>query len=113
LSKQKTYVRCSWQEEGRILVNPDGQVWPCCYFCNKAYYAEQTGKIDEWFSRYPDRIFHKYFAHKEELNLKNRTMEEILSHEWFTKDLPESWIEEDTRAEQCQTFCQHYVEEEE
>jgi hypothetical protein len=33
----------------------------------------------------------EYWAHEEELNINNRSLEEILNHEWFTKTLPESW----------------------
>jgi hypothetical protein len=100
-------------EIGRILVNPDGQVWPCCYFCNKTYRGEHTGKFDEWFHHPEEELFHKYYANKEDLNLQNKTMEEILNHEWFTKDLPESWEKEETRVEQCRRFCEQYVEDEE
>lgn len=97
----------------RILVNPDGQVWPCCYLCNKSYKAEQLDVVDSWFSRQGDELIKKYLDVKDELNLKNHSMEEIVNHEWYTKTLPESWEKEETRLEQCRMYCEHVVEEDE
>ena len=33
-------------------------------------------------------------------------MKEILSHDWFANQLPNSWKEQDTRHEICIRFCQ-------
>ena len=33
-------------------------------------------------------------------------MKEILSHDWFTNQLPNSWKEQNTRHEICIRFCQ-------
>ena len=126
LAKNKTYIKCKWQEEGRILVNPDGQVWPCCYLCNIAFMAEQKGGFgafnkvepsDKWggnLMQIDGKIVTPMMEYKKnysELNLKNRSMEEILKHEWYTKTLPESWENEEDRIPQCREFCEHSVED--
>jgi hypothetical protein len=116
---KKTFIRCRWQETGRILVNPDGQVWPCCYLCNKSYKSEQLGvygpnnQVDDmtqegenWFWKESDEIMREYKRNAADLNLKNKTFKEIVNHEWYTKTLPESWEKEETRLEQCRQFCE-------
>ena len=109
----KTEIRCQWANWGKVLVNPDGQVWPCCYFANRAYHAQMNGGFfteeNNWFGNEEGaEVLAKYNEHKEDLNIKNKSMEEILNHEWYTKDLPESWEKEETRFQQCRKFCEHY-----
>jgi len=120
-----TCIECSWQNEGKILINPDGQVFPCCYLANKTYKADQHGaafatmeeKSEEWgnwfWKEKSDAIMRKYIEHKDDLNVFNKPMEEIVNHPWFTEWLPESWEEEETRNEICVTFCEVPVDEEE
>ena len=122
---KKTYIKCRWQEVGRILVNPDGQVWPCCYLCNKAYKTESMGVFgpnnqvedmsqegENWYWKEGDKTMLEYKRNYDDLNLKNKTMEEIINHEWFTKTLPESWEKEETRIDECRKFCELTEEEE-
>ena len=105
--KKKTYIRCSWMEMRRVLVNPDGQVWPCCYFCNSSFSSDHA-RPDKDMN---EKVFQEYYKHKDELNLKKNSMESILNHEWFTQTLPESWEKEETRVSHCRRFCEHYAEE--
>ena len=30
-------ITCEWAKDERYVVNPDGQVWPCCYLCNNVF----------------------------------------------------------------------------
>tara|TARA_Y100001963_G_scaffold157862_1_gene255417 strand:- start:3808 stop:4299 length:492 start_codon:yes stop_codon:yes gene_type:complete len=41
--KNKCGIKCSWMESNRLIINPDGQVIPCCYFANLIFVAEQFG----------------------------------------------------------------------
>lgn len=116
---KKTYIKCRWQEQGRILVNPDGQVWPCCYLCNKAYKSENMGVYgpnnqvedmsqegENWYWEERDKAMLEYKKNYHDLNLKNKSMEEIINHEWFVKTLPESWEKPETRITECRKFCE-------
>lgn len=116
MEKKKTFIRCAWLSDNRIVVNPDGQVWPCCYLCNKAYHAKQLedqglSKWEWWFGDSADTVMHNYLENKDDLNLKKKSMEEILDHEWYQKTLPESWEKEETRLKECRDFCEYTVEE--
>lgn len=116
--KKKTFIRCAWLADNRLLINPDGQVWPCCYLANKAYNAEQlerigASKVEWWFGMEQDKVMYEYFDKKEELNLKNKSLTEILDDEWYQKTLPESWEKEETRLKECRDFCEYSLEEDE
>lgn len=85
LMKNKNDISCKWLKERRVVVNPDGQVMPCCYLANRFYREE-------------------YPYNKEEHNIFNKPLEEILGEsEWFNKELPESWDNEPFK--QCIKFC--------
>ena len=92
-------IICEWAEKNKYLQNFNGQVYPCCYLVNahtqKIY--EGQGEIQE--------IFNKYNEVKDELNIFNNDIETILSHEWFTKTLPESWDDPDKTLRQCTKHC--------
>lgn len=105
-------INCKWQEDQRLLVNPDGQVMPCCYLANLYYqcslFAKQQ-KEDQLFEGHKAQFNHfllqAYFKNEEDLNIFNNDVEDILNHEWFTKILPESWEKEETQHIQCSRMC--------
>jgi len=83
--KQTSCISCKWLNARRILVNPDGQVLPCCYLGNSFY---RNG--------YPYNM--------EEHNIFKKPLEDILKEsDWFNKELPESW--ETNPIKQCEKFC--------
>lgn len=94
-------IRCMWAEENKFVVNPDGQIWPCCYLCN-------LGLVLEYRDQYSHRlsyIYDEYFKYKDELNLKNNDLETILNHKWFNEILPNSWKNEELTHSVCKRFC--------
>ena len=108
--KKMNYIKCRWLEKGRIVVNPDGQVHPCCYFANFNYIAKNTdpeGYRKNWDGTSNHSIMSEYEKDRDDLNVNNKSMKEILSHKWYSKSLPDSWKEQDTRHEICIRFCQH------
>jgi hypothetical protein len=118
-----TCIRCSWQDEGKLVINPDGQVFPCCYLANKTYKADKHGALFDnvesqsekgfgnWYwKEKSDKIMRDYVKHKDELNVKKVPMEDILNHPWYTEMLPESWENEETRNDICVTYCETPVE---
>ena len=50
-------------------------------------------------------VLNKYKKNKDQYNLNNRTLEEILKSDWFNIDLPESWKSYETLPMACRTFC--------
>lgn len=75
---------CPWQQERKIQINQIGEVWPCCYF------SMHSGRIHdrrrfEWLDEKLD-IYEKDFN-----NLKKYNLDTILKHDFFIKDLQDSF----------------------
>ena len=128
LNDNKLGIRCQRMETRRLLINPDGQVLPCCYFANIIYMYDKLGiteKIYEKHNQITDQIGDKaviqsqtrdedvlmqYYSEKEKYNIFNNSVEDIINNEWFTKTLPESWDHENKAPRQCQKYCKKNVE---
>ena len=112
----KNNIVCMWKKEGKFLVNPDKQVWPCCYLGNQGYSFRVTNHhrdremINKGVDDIANPVMQKYWDHEEELNLMNNSLENILNHEWFTKDLPESW-NSDNPHRLCVVMCSKNLDE--
>ena len=49
-------IKCQWGDKDKYLVNPDGQVFPCCYLSNVYYFSKRMkdiGKYDELLIEFP------------------------------------------------------------
>ncbi len=121
--KGKLKIKCEWKEKDTILVNPDGQVWPCCYLGNPNFLYEQLKDEElevaeevtlsrqleniersvKWHPLNP--VLKEYIDNKEEHNIFNKSIDEIVKNDWFTKTLPESWNDSDTIIHQCWRLC--------
>jgi len=91
----KCGVRCYWMLEGRIVISPDGQVMPCCFFENQIYKDMKSVEGHPTYLHYDipmaeNKMIVDYIEHKDELNIHNRPLKEILEHSWFQR-LYESW----------------------
>ncbi len=95
-------IKCKWKQINRLLVNPDGQVYPCCYLGNLQYQYSVEGKDDLKNSQV---VMKEYNDNKEKYNIHNNDMRDIINSEWFTKTLPESWKDETRTVRQCKTWC--------
>ena len=98
-----------WLEMNKCLVNPDGQVIPCCYMANSLFThltALKSGnehiEMVQWNK---DPTLKKYIENKEDYNLNDNNIDDILSSDWFNKDLPESWDSYDTVPYVCKIWC--------
>jgi len=72
-------VRCKYIHQNEIFIASDLSVWPCCFlwdsfFKNKECIRQKLGIFEENWN-----------------NLRNHSLEKILSHEWFERLLAESW----------------------
>ena len=99
MARQDHKIVCQWRENNnRYMVNPDGQVFQCCFlkinFDDEDYFVK--GK-HAWVDEYLDN--------KEKYNLKNRTMKEIVDDDLFAKKLPNTWVNIDTAPRPCQKYC--------
>ena len=90
-------ISCKWLHKREVVVNPDGQVLPCCYIAN-GYYT--------WGAEYFKNDLMMSYKHQEKQNnVFHRPLEEILSDsEWFNEELPESWLG-DKPLKQCVRWC--------
>lgn len=114
----KKLVRCRWAEKNRFVVNPNGQVWPCCYFANFTYLVEQyklRDNEDQLFSGHKKQmdtdLIRDYYKNPDSKNAFKRPVHEILDDEWFNKTLPKTWESEETIHIQCSKFCRITDEE--
>ena len=99
MARQNHKIVCQWRENNnRYMVNPDGQVFQCCFlkinFDDEDYFVK--GK-HAWVDEYLDN--------KEKYNLKNRTLKEIFDDDLFAKKLPKTWVNIDTAPRPCQKYC--------
>ena len=99
MARQNHKIVCQWRENNnRYMVNPDGQVFQCCFlkinFDDEDYFVKgRHAWVDE------------YLDNKEKYNLKNRTMKEIVDDDLFAKKLPNTWVNIDTAPRPCQKYC--------
>ena len=118
MTDKKPHITCKWLKEEKILVNPDGQVLPCCYLGNTNFLNQSdptSGRMwDKGQAQHPYKnakegfVLNKYKKNKDQYNLNNRTLEEILKSDWFNIDLPESWKSYETVPMACRTFCDDF-----
>ena len=128
--QNKCNIKCEWMQTKRVLVNPDGQVLPCCFFANVIYMYDRMGAPEEWTPKAEygisdqlmdvPRVAHEtsqepilmnYYKNREEYNIFENDLEDILNSDWFKKTLPESWEDESKLARQCKIYCQVKDEE--
>lgn len=91
-------VKCRWIQSKRIVVNPDGQVVPCCYFANRIYINKGFRFTTE------GDILDKYNKAASELNIFNNSIDKIVNHQWFD-DLYNSWNDSNTVSKICTKHC--------
>jgi len=103
----KIKINCKWKNDlEKIVVNPDGQVYPCCYLCNFAYQRHSSNNE----KLIADSLMRIYDSKKEDNNIFNNNLEDILEGEWFTKSLPENW-ESEMPSRTCRRYCGEIVDD--
>lgn len=101
-------IRCEWAEQKRFVTNPDGQVWPCCYWANFDYYVKNNEVLhDGPKNQMKHPVYQAYQDSAEAHNAFNRPTHEILQSKWFNETLPESWDSDAPFL--CVKHCEHEV----
>ena len=94
-------ITCVWAQRNRIVINPDGQVLPCCYLCNTHYNNKEGGPgYDDKFAE--SELMKKY--KDKEFNVFNKNLLDIIAQPWFKKELKDSFTS-GKPLKQCVTFC--------
>jgi len=82
-----------WNHWPNFHMNVEGTLWPCCFTSNLPYIqGYQRVQWEQMNSEYVD----KYGPHWN--NLDYHSLEEILSTDWFDKDLPNSWTKRNSHT---------------
>lgn len=125
MSDKKIY--CYWYERGELQINPDGQVFPCCFIANTMYLAKTFGYPEKGTlerRKDSDRVMfeleepealaqhilegdwcnREYIENESEMCLDNYSINKIINHKWFKKmeKAREKW---ETAPQICQRMC--------
>ena len=105
-NKTKTKkIVCEWGVKNKVVINPDGQVLPCCYFCNPHFYNKNDPEVRKWFIEHP--VMQEYQKYQKELNVFTASLIDIITHKWFQTILPDSW-NTGKPVLQCEKYCSKY-----
>jgi len=102
MKKQKMNITCEWGNKNKVVINPDGQVWPCCFFCNTTFKSKFTNANDSKFQNNP--VMMEYNKSKSDLNVFNNSLDKIINDKWYKTTLPNSW-ESNEPVNQCVRYC--------
>lgn len=108
--KENVYeIRCRWaQPRNEVVVNPDGQVLPCCFHANGHYQNQFDSRYGSELHRhsiYAD----EYDQNPEQYNVLHRPLSAILNTKFFTETLEKS-MESDTPVPQCARQCSNRIQ---
>ena len=117
-------IQCEWIESKRIVVNPDGQVWPCCYLANSSFLHTELGEPTTYVPKQTfgiedqlidveraaantgrEAVFKEYMADRNDYNIFHHTIEEVVDSKWFAETLPESWNDPNRTLWACSVYC--------
>lgn len=90
-------IKCKWKAKKKIQISHTGLVFPCCYFLSDLY----SRNPDSVFAKDVNSIVNEFGKNWNDVN--HYTVEEILSHQWFSDHLPNSWSGD--RYEICAVSC--------
>lgn len=97
--QRQASVRCKTVRLRNFFVDFNCTVYPCCWLANEPYrYKSNPGKRSILFQQYSNTDPHWN-------SLRHHTWEEILAHDFYSKDLINSWDNPDTRIVTCSNEC--------
>lgn len=101
-------IQCKWAApRNEVVVNPEGQILPCCYHGNGHY----TNKFDSRIGNeiWDHDIYKKeYNTNPEKYNILHTPLSEIINSDWFQKSLPNS-MTSNNPVPQCARYCSNRI----
>ena len=104
-AREQTGITCLWGTNNRYQISHDGSVWRCCWMNSNYQYKTEydAGGRENWL-----RFTEKY--NEGWNNLHSHSFSDIINHEFFTKDLEESFSngfddENNPKLKVCTTRC--------
>ena len=91
-------ITCTWTANNNFVIGFDGQVYPCCYIYNSATSNRMRGNKPK------DHMYMWYEENKDEYNVFNHSIIDIIKRPYFQQYLPQSW-ESDTPLKICTQHC--------
>ena len=82
-------VTCQWEEHSRVQVSHDGTVWRCCHIEARVHNIikdSHGNDLERWNRSYGSEAYYE----KNWNNLYYYSIVDIMNHDYFTKDLPDS-----------------------
>jgi MoaA/NifB/PqqE/SkfB family radical SAM enzyme len=102
-------IICRWGlPRNEVVVNPDGQVLPCCYHANN-HYKNTIGDKKWGYSMMNHEVYaDDYNKNLEKYNIFHNTLSNILNTEWFKTKLPGS-MSSNNPIRQCVVQCSNRI----
>ena len=100
--KKKLNIVCEWGIKDKIVINPDGQVFPCCFFCNGYFQSKFDKEYSNTFLNHPVMV--EYRDNEWDMNIFNNDLLDIVKNKWFKETLPNSWHTLNP-VNQCSKYC--------
>ena len=99
-------IVCRWAlPRNEIVINPDGQVLPCCYHANADFKRKNSSKeAAAAVERYMGPWYKEYVENSSEYNVFEKPLSTIMNSNWFVKSLPESTVSENPISV-CEKNC--------
>lgn len=97
-------IVCRWaMPRNEVVVNPDGQIVPCCFHANSLYGGTASHK--NGLAAGPGSEHYKeYLDNAKAYNVFHTPLIEIMTSKWYTKTLPDS-IKSDNPIRICEKNC--------
>lgn len=102
-------IVCRWaMPRNEILINPDGQVLPCCYHGN-AHFKGRVASDSYNYELHGHPVYKEdYNQNLEKYNVFHTPLSQIMKSEWYTKTLPDS-IKGNNPIHQCTLQCSNKI----
>ena len=103
-SEHTSEIVCRWAKpRNEIVVNPDGQVLPCCFHANAHYQNQFDSNYGKEVHEHPIYM-EEYDANQKDYNILYTPLSDIINSNWFSKTLPQS-MTSNNAVPQCERQC--------